>query len=321
MNRRVLIIALAALAATAAWGQKKRVAVLDFEYATVQQGASAIFRQNVDIGKGIADLLMEQLVKDGTYSVIERAAIQKLLAEQNFSNSDRADSTSAAKIGRLLGVDAIIIGSITQFGRDDRNVGTGGALQRMSKYGLGNVGVRSAKAVVGISARTVLVETGEIMAVSRGIGESRRSGTNVLGAGGSGGTSAGGAVNMSSTNFANTIIGEATAAAVANLRGELVAGAARIPARVIKVDGLVADVSGNTLVLNVGTKAGVQVGQTLQVVQSGREIRDPATGKVLRRLGTPVGSVVITEADEQSSVGSFTGAGKPKVGDQVSSGK
>jgi hypothetical protein len=126
---------------------------------------------------------------------------------------------------------------------------------------------------------------------------------------------------MSSTNFANTIIGEATAAAVANLRGELVAGAARIPARVIKVDGLVADVSGSTLVLNVGTKAGVQVGQTLHVVQSGREIRDPATGKVLRRLGTPVGSVVITEADEQSSVGSFTGAGKPKVGDQVSSVK
>ena len=35
-----------------------------------------------------------------------------------------------------------------------------------SKYGLGNVGVKNSKAVVGISARTVLVETGEILAVA-----------------------------------------------------------------------------------------------------------------------------------------------------------
>jgi hypothetical protein len=63
----------------------------------------------------------------------------------------------------------------------------------------------------------------------------------------------------------------------------------------------------------------VKVGQNLQVVQGGREIRDPATGKVLRRVGTPIGMVSITEADEQSSVGNYNGAVKPKVGDQVKS--
>jgi curli biogenesis system outer membrane secretion channel CsgG len=301
-----------------AWSQKKRVAVLDFEYGTVQGGVSAIFGQNVDIGKGIADLLVDRLVRDGTYSVIERKAIQKILAEQNFSNSDRADSNSAAKIGKLLGVDAIIIGSITQFGRDDKNVGVGGGVLRGvgSKYGLGNVGVKNAKAVVGISARTVLVETGEILAVASGRGESQRSGTTLFGAGSGSRTAAGGGVDMSSSNFANSIIGEAT---VDRLRGELSAGASRIPEKVVNIDGLIADVSGNTLILNVGTRAGVRVGQNLQVVQGGREIRDPATGKVLRRIGTPIGSVVITEADEQSSVGNYNGATKPKVGDQVKS--
>lgn len=307
------------LAAVPAMAQKKRVAIIDFEYATVQGGASAIFGQNLDIGKGIADLLVEQLVKDGTFAVYERKAIQKIMAEQNFSNSDRADPNSAAKIGKMLGVDAIIMGSITQFGRDDKNVGVGGAFSKLSKYGLGNTSVRTAKAVVGISARTVLVETGEIISVSNGKGESTRSGTNLLGSGGSGTTSGTGAVNMSSANFANTIIGEATMAAINGLRGELVAGAPKIPERTTAVDALIADVTGNTLVLNAGAKLGVKVGQKLQVLQAGREIRDPATGKVLRRLTSPIGEIVITEVDEASSVGTFTGSGKPKVGDSVKS--
>src|SRR5262245_31979732 len=108
MRQLAIVLFLTATAVPAAWAQKKRVAIMDFEYGTVQSGVSAIFGTNIDIGKGIADLLVDRLVRDGTYSVIERKALQKLLAEQNFSNSDRADSTSAAKIGKLLGVDAII---------------------------------------------------------------------------------------------------------------------------------------------------------------------------------------------------------------------
>jgi curli biogenesis system outer membrane secretion channel CsgG len=66
------------------------------------------------------------LVRDGTYSVIERKAMDKILAEQNFSNSDRGNPASAAKLGKLLGVDAIIVGSVTQFDNDTQ----GGCGQR-----------------------------------------------------------------------------------------------------------------------------------------------------------------------------------------------
>ena len=89
-------------------GEKRKVAVLDFNYATVMTSVQAVFGTNQDIGKGISDLLVNQLVNDGTYRVIERNALDKILKEQNFSNSDRADSSTAAKIGRILGVDAII---------------------------------------------------------------------------------------------------------------------------------------------------------------------------------------------------------------------
>ena len=85
--------------------RKKRVAVFDFDYATVRSGIAAIFGSDIDVGKGISDLLVKRLVQDGTYSVIERKAMDKILAEQNFSNSDRANPTSAARLGKLLGVE------------------------------------------------------------------------------------------------------------------------------------------------------------------------------------------------------------------------
>ncbi len=76
--------------------RKPRVAVLDFDYATVQTTSAAIFGTNVDVGKGITDLLITGLVNNGTFSVFERQALDKLMTEQNFSNSNRADPSTAA---------------------------------------------------------------------------------------------------------------------------------------------------------------------------------------------------------------------------------
>jgi curli biogenesis system outer membrane secretion channel CsgG len=299
--------------------QKKRVAVMNFEYGTVSSGVAAVFGTNVDIGKGIADMIVERLVKGGKYSVIERKALDKVLAEQNFSNSDRADPTSAAKLGRVLGVDAIVIGSITQFGRDDKATNVGGLGSVTGRFGIGGVGKRESKAVVAISSRMVSTETAEILAVATGKGESTRGGTTLLGAGGSGGTMGAGAYDMTSSNFGATIIGEATNKAVTDLSGQLDQQATSLPTVQIKVDGLVADVSGNTLVLNIGTKGGVKVGDRLEVRRVSRTVTDPATGKVLRRVQSKLGEIVITEADDSSSVGTFTGSTPPKVGDAVGS--
>jgi len=166
--------AAAPAAAPAQPGVRHRVAVMSFDYGTVHSNVAAIFGSDQDIGKGITDLLVQKLVQEGTYSVIERSALDKLMTEQNFSNSDRADATSAAKIGKLLGVDCIIIGSITQFGRDDKHTNVGGGGYSGWTHGIGGVGVSKAKAVVGITARMVNVNTGEILAAVTGTGESER---------------------------------------------------------------------------------------------------------------------------------------------------
>jgi curli biogenesis system outer membrane secretion channel CsgG len=216
MRRLAGIFLALVLLAGNALAQKKRIAVFDFDYGTVHSGVAGIFGNDVDVGKGIADMLINNLVKSGTYSVIERKALDKLMAEQNFSNSDRANPQSAAKLGQLLGVDAIVIGSITQFGRDDKatNIGGGGFGGFGSKYGLGGVGHKQSKAVVALTARLVSVETAEILAVAEGKGESTRSGTSLLGAGGGGGAGGGAHYDMTSSNFAATILGEATNQAV-----------------------------------------------------------------------------------------------------------
>lgn len=323
MNRFIVCLSLLfSLQATAqTGGPKKRIAVLNFDYATVQSDVSAIFGTRQDVGKGIADLLVDRLVTDGQYSLIERKAIDKIMAEQNFSNSDRVDPNSAAKLGRVLGVDAIVIGSITQFGRDDKSTTVGGTAfgGLAGRYGLGGVGTRKAKAVVGISARLVSTDTGEILAVASGKGESDRSGTMLGGGGGSYGGGGGGGFDMSSKNFGDTILGEAVNKAVNDVAARLERESGRLPSRVVTLSGLVADVSGDTLVLNIGSRAGVKVGDQLAIKRSTRTINDPATGKVIRRIEDNVGSVKITEVDDSSAVGKFAGAMPPKVGDAVKS--
>src|SRR5882724_7632956 len=89
MKKPFLLSALAILLcvtslSAVAQGRKKRVAILDFDYATVHAGVSSMFGQDVDIGKGVGDLLVTKLVKDGSYSVIERKALDKVMAEQKF---------------------------------------------------------------------------------------------------------------------------------------------------------------------------------------------------------------------------------------------
>lgn len=297
---------------------KRKVAVLDFQYATVMSSVQAIFGTQQDIGRGISDLLVDRFLKDGTYRVIERRDINKVLQEQNFSNSDRADANTAAKIGKVLGVDAIVIGDITQFGRDDHSTGAAGsALSRWDKYGVGKVGVHKAKAVVAVTARLIDVNTAEILASETGKGESQRSGTNLLGGGGDWGSGGGGSFDMGSSNFAQTIIGEAVNGAVSELATKLGQDGNKMPTETVQINGLVADASGNSIVINVGAKAGVHVGDHLVVSRATRVIKDPATGKPLRSIEEPVGQIQITSVDDSSAVGTFTGAGQPKVGDAV----
>jgi len=297
--------------------RKKRVAVLDFDYATVRSDAAALFGSDVDVGKGITDLLIKYLVKDGTYSVIERQALDKVLAEQNFSNSDRANPASAAKLGKLLGVDAIIVGAVTQFGGETKNTNVGGAGGALGGFGLGGFGHKKTKAICAIDARIVDIDTAEILGVADGKGESSRESTSLTGGGGHWSGFGGGHADFGSSDFQNTIIGEAINAATQQLSTGLIADASKLQARTIIVEGLVAAIDGGQVILNVGAKTGLKVGNQMTVERVTKEIKDPATGKVLRKLSNQIGVIEITDVDDISAVGKIVSGSGFKVGDSV----
>jgi len=155
--------------------------------------------------------------------------------------------------------------------------------------------------------------------VATGKGESSRSGLALGGVGAGGGGFGAGGIDMGSSNFQETIIGEATRKAVDDLTAQLVTQAAKVQATKVTIDGLIADAGGGAIVINVGKGAGVTLGMRLAVERPGREIKDPATGKVLRKITTPVGEIEVTELDEVSAVAKGVSGQGFKVGDIVKS--
>jgi curli biogenesis system outer membrane secretion channel CsgG len=219
--------ALVAVAASPAAAQSQRptIAVLSFEYGTLQHWWSG----NQDIGEGISDLIVDELVNDGSFRVIERKRLDAILAEQNFSNSERADPSAktVAQLGKALGVKYIVVGSITKFGTEQSNKSFGGG-GFGSAFGVGSVGTSKGKANVAITARIIDTSTGEIMASAKGDGTSKRSGFLVGGAGGGGGGAGGGHIGFGASDFKDTILGEATEAAVKMTSEKLVAAKSRL---------------------------------------------------------------------------------------------
>jgi curli biogenesis system outer membrane secretion channel CsgG len=210
MKKSVMTLAVAACVAAlpliaAAQGTTPRskrptVAVMDFDYGTVGYH----WWGDADIGKGMADQVVDALVNDGTFRVIERKKLDTVLAEQDFSNSDRADPSASklAKIGKVLGVRYIISGSITKFGGEEKSYGGGGLI----KGKLGGLGLKKAKTEVTLTARMVDATTGEILISAKGEGISKKGGGLSIGAASGGG---GAGFSMASSDYKASAIGEA----------------------------------------------------------------------------------------------------------------
>jgi hypothetical protein len=79
----------------------------------------------------------------------------------------------------------------------------------------------------------------------------------------------------------------------------------------------VAAVEGGQIILNVGGKAGIKVGDQFDVVRVTKEIKDPTTGAVIRRLSTSVGVLKATDVDDLSAVCAAVSGSDFKIGDKV----
>jgi len=302
--------------------QRRRIAVMSLDVSpdAKQKAAAQLGVQN-DLGATLADLIINRLVTDGKFIVIERAALDKIIKEQNFSNSDRADSATAVKLGKIAGVDAIVIGSITQFGGESSKKATNIPIKI---HGV-NIPVannqKTATVSVGVTARLIDVSTGLILASATGNGTSTKTTTD---------SNTAGVTNTTSGNdFATPAINDATTQAVTQVVTQIEAAPIPAvaapppppPAPVVaraSYKGTVADVSGTTLILTVGTAGGVKVGDTVEITRPTRKIKDPKTGVVIKVLSDKLGEAKITEADDKTATATYSGTAVIKVSDDVS---
>jgi len=236
------------------------------------------------------------------------------MKEQDFNASNRVKQGSGARVGNISGADAMLSGDIVVFGRDDKKRSVKGGGLFGSVVGGIAASKNEDKAIVAITYRLIDAETSEIIATGEARGESVRKG-NALGAigGALGKGIAGVQIDMTSSNFAQTIIGEATQDCVNKLADILKDQTVNMKKTVREVETSVADVSGNTLVIAAGGNDGVSVGEIFEVLQIVREVKDPNTKEVLDRITNKVGEMTITSVRDKISTGNYVGS-PAKVG-------
>lgn len=308
----LLFLAGAVMPPQAMASAKRRIAILPFEYGAVSSAVGTY-----DVGKGIVSLLVTKLVNDGTYSVVDRQMLDSILKEQNLSVSDRADPATACKIGKILSVDAIVVGTVTQFGYETKSSSASlptGYIPGIPYVGsiggmFGTVRSSKSKVKVAVDARIIDVNTTEILAAVHGSGESKRSSAGAFG------------VDVDSSDFASSIAGEATLQAVEDMGAQLIAASNKVvdnqSLAAQNVEGKIADVTGSSITLNVGKINGLAVGDNLAVERPFKTITDPDSGKVIKQIKNTVAVITLDSVDKESSTGNVVKGSGVRVGDSV----
>ena len=136
---------------------RPRIAVLLFQLGfTNPQWA-----QSWDVSLGVTELVEAALHESGRYRIVERRQIEEILKEQGFGSSGSVSAATAAKIGRILGVQRLVMGTVNQL---DLKAAGGIAIPGFL------LGLYQAQ--VGLTSRVVDTSTAEIVAIVRGSGKS-----------------------------------------------------------------------------------------------------------------------------------------------------
>ncbi|MCP4689366.1 MAG: hypothetical protein GY859_15035 [Desulfobacterales bacterium] len=290
LSRVVVLMCIVVLALTATTWAKPRLAVMDFDNKSQYGGWR--------VGHGASDMLSTELVKTHKFSMMERDRISAVLKEQNMGAAGLIDPRTAVKIGKLIGVEYIVTGAVTEYGQSQTGGGGGGV----------RVGKKGYHATV--DCRLVNTTTGEIIFADSASHNASSTSVSVFGFGG------------------GQSFNEKKATEV--LRGAIKKMCALIAAAPVKSTGkksgsakkaskspLIADVDGKTITVNKGKSAGFKVGQKVNVYRQKKVIKDPSTGKVLKIKYKKVGSIKLTEVESGYAEGQVVSGSGFKVGDEV----
>ncbi|MFN0118361.1 MAG: CsgG/HfaB family protein [Elusimicrobiota bacterium] len=258
-------------------GPKRRIGVVAFDN-------KAPYGQQ-RIGDTATDILITELTKSGKFIVVERSKLDKIMEEQKFGQSGAVDPGTAAQIGKILGLNAIVTGSVSQFG--------------LKKEGKDFIISQSKQQIVEctVDVRVVDVETGQVLLADSGKGVVRKATGKFLGMG-------------NQSKYDETLEGEALRASIVQFVTNIVSQVNKKP-----WSCRVAAVEDGSIYLNAGDASGLEVGTKLALFSQGKEIKDPTTGMILGRTEKEIGVLkVASHFGEDGSVASVVSGSLPEAG-------
>ena len=240
---------------------KRKVAIGRFSNET-RYGRTFVTDANLDpLGKQASDILASRLVASKQFLVFERPDIAKVAAEQSLS-----------KDAGLIGVDALILGSVTEFGRS--TTGKSGFLSATK--------IQNAHAKVEL--RLVDVKTGFVFFSASGTGEASTESGEVAGFG-------------SRADYDGSLNDKAISAAISDVIGRMMT---KLKERPWKSDILKAE--GSTVYISGGALQGIRPGANLHVFKAGESIQSGQTGFTVALPSTPVATIRVTSNFGDSEV-------------------
>ena len=224
-------------------GPKRRIGVVEFENKSAYgQGR---------LGGAASDILITELVKSGRFMVVERDKMNKIMEEQKLQAQGAIDAQTAVQIGKIMGLEAIVVGSVSQFG--------------VKKEGSDYLITQSKQQVADVTVDIRLIDTqsGQVLMADSGKGQAKSKKKSFLGMGTTGG-------------YDETLEGEA-------LRASIVQFVDNIASQLNKKawSCMIADASGEELYLNAGQDSGIKTGMKLDCYHQGAEIRDPRSNLII----------------------------------------
>jgi curli biogenesis system outer membrane secretion channel CsgG len=254
--------------------------------------ADWISREQVSI---ITDLFTFELAQSKGISVSEREQIQKIGEEQKFGISGLVDPSTAASVGRIMGLQYMLLGSVTQV---DRKKSGGAGVGGVKVFGVG-IGGGSEELKATIDMRVVDVSTAEIVLALRAQGSSKNDSAGIAFAGWGHGA-------LGGFGYAQKEFGDLEASAIADAVTQLAydtkgALADEYP-RVIAADG-------NSFTVDVGAS---KEGALYMVYVDGKTLRG-MNGEVIAHEKNPIAILKVTDVNVGYSVAKLAdGGGKAK---------
>jgi curli biogenesis system outer membrane secretion channel CsgG len=260
---------------------KRKVAIGRFSNETRYGKTFQVDANNDPLGKQVSDMLSTRLVSSQKFLVFERPDIDKVIAEHSITHESG-----------LVGVDALIIGSVTEFGRS--TTGKSGFLS----------GTKVQTAHAKVEIRLVDVRTGYVFFTASGTGDASTESGEIAGFG-------------SKADYDATLNDRAIGAAISDVQNSLISKLEERPWRtdILKVDG-------HQLYLSGGMRQGIQVGDTLNVLKAGEKVKSSQSGFDITLPAKTVGQIRIVSrfGDNETNEGAIADIISGDISDAQKSG-